>query len=272
MRRHLIVSLVAVLAILATVGVSWAGLIQGTARNDTLKGTARADTLNGNAGNDKLYGLGGNDKLLGGAGNDLLVGGAGNDVLVGGPGADTFNCGPGRDSVTAGAQDTVGTGCEVINGSSGGGGGTTPAPEPTPTPPPAPTGPTARPGQYCGYTDQGEAICLTVTADSKGVTTFRIPSVVDRCSPPSAWLWTLSLGALSPIGSDLKFSYHFAGTLNSSNPETTNIQVDYSIDGTFTPTGTVSGVTALASISWDKSGTHYECSGVGFNWNATLQQ
>ena len=185
-----------------------AGVIQGTVRNDTLKGAASTDVVHGKGGNDKLYGLAGNDKLYGdsgndkieggagndtvygGAGDDTLVGGAGNDTLVGGTGKDRFDCGPGRDSVSASAIDVVGSGCEIYNGSPV---GSTPAPPPTP----APTGPMALPGLYCGFTDQGPGICLTVTADSKGVTTFRVPSIIDRCSPPSAWQWTLSLGAVA---------------------------------------------------------------------------
>ena len=100
---------------------------------------------------------------------------------------------------------------------------------------------------------------------------FRIPSIIDRCSPPSAWQWTLSLGTVAPIAADLSFTYHFAGTLNGSDPSTTNIQLDYAITGTFTPAGTVTGTTALASISWDANGTHFACTGVGFGWNATHQ-
>ena len=129
-KSHLIAA-TAGLSVLAFAGTIWAGVIPGTAGNDTLRGTTRADSL---------YGKGGNDRLLWGlAGNDLLVGGPGNDRLTGGPGSDRLSCGRGRDTANADAKDRVGSDCESVMG--------IPKPTPEPEPPPEPEEPPPAPGQ-----------------------------------------------------------------------------------------------------------------------------
>ena len=59
-----------------------AGIMQGTADNDTLTGSNTADFIEG---------LGGDDQIDGGEGDDWIDGGQGNDTLTGGEGSDTFH-------------------------------------------------------------------------------------------------------------------------------------------------------------------------------------
>src|SRR6266571_5253109 len=146
MRKLALMATVLVLtgALVGGVSASAVRTINGTPKNDVLRGTKGADTINGRAGNDKLFGN---------AGNDTLVGGSGNDVLVGGPGKDRLRCGGGRDTAIADATDTVGGDCEVVKGLPV----TAPPPAPPPpAPPPPPAAPTAKPGHYCGFTNQGK--------------------------------------------------------------------------------------------------------------------
>lgn len=99
---------------------SSAGLVAGTAGNDTPSGTAKDDvipagdgddlvlagagddvvlagkgndTVLGNDGNDSLFGQEGEDFLFGNDGDDLLSGGTGDDHLFGGRGDDVFLAG-----------------------------------------------------------------------------------------------------------------------------------------------------------------------------------
>ena len=233
---------------LLVAGAALAGVMQGTVRNDTLKGTASTDVVLGKGGNDKLYGLAGNDKLdgdsgndridggagndtvYGGAGDDKLVGGAGNDTLVGGTGKDRFDCGPGRDSVSASAIDVVGSGCAIYNGwpvDVDPGAATDADPDTGPGP-----AQMALPGLSSGFADQGPGICLTVTADSKGVTAFhgsRRSSIAARLRRPRS---RRSLDAVAPIAADLCVQATTSPAhSSSSNPATTNIQLDYAISG-----------------------------------------
>ena len=78
---------------------SFAGIIFGTAGNDTLNGTASNDRINGAAGDDAISGLAGNDILDGGLGNDRINGGDGDDTIRAGLGTDTVDGGNGRDTL-----------------------------------------------------------------------------------------------------------------------------------------------------------------------------
>lgn len=128
-----VLSLLVLLAVVASGSAAVAATIQGTRGDDVLTGTPGPDRINGRAGDDRIRGRGGNDTLLGGPGDDLLSGDAGNDVLVGGPGQDTLlggagndtiravdgepdtiSCGEGRDRVFADPQDVVAGDCEVV--------------------------------------------------------------------------------------------------------------------------------------------------------------
>jgi hypothetical protein len=225
----------------------------GSARNDVLRGTPRADILDGRGGNDRLFGL---------AGNDVLSGGPGRDLLVGGPGKDRLRCGPGKDIARADNNDKVGSDCEVLKG--------LPSPEPPPTPPTQtnpPPMPHARPGRYCGLTNQGKSICVTVASNSGRVTTYSLGAEVD-CGTAMA---TFSFGTTGPgpIQSDLTFSR----SADEELPDRTfvkNITVSWEIRGRFDTEGNVAGTFFLKRASFDTSGTHLSCTSTSTAWKAKL--
>jgi BNR repeat-like domain/RTX calcium-binding nonapeptide repeat (4 copies) len=104
-------------ALVASVGVASAAIIQGTNGPDRLRGTASSDALYGRRGNDRVSGLAGSDLLDGGSGRDILSGGAGSDrIESGGDSArDSVSCGGGRDVVNAELMDRVAADCEVVS-------------------------------------------------------------------------------------------------------------------------------------------------------------
>jgi hypothetical protein len=255
MRRFILTAGTLVLAgaLVATVSASTARVIIGTAKNDVLRGTTKADTLDGKAGNDTLSGL---------AGNDLLTGGKGNDKLIGGPGSDKLRCGAGRDTAMADAADTVAGDCEIVKGRPV---PTPPPTEPTPPPPPAPAE-KALPGRYCGFTNQGKSICFDVSPDSLGVTQFETTSEVD-CETASA-TFGLSFGAQTPIQSDLTFTFHYQGPIDSGDGDFKNIVADYTVSGKFDTAGNATGTLFLGKFSFDYQGTHYNCGAAPYAWQA----
>jgi Ca2+-binding RTX toxin-like protein len=234
--------------------------IGGTPKNDVLRGTASADLLNGRGGNDKLYGKGGNDTLIGGGGNDLLVGGAGRDKL---------RCGPGRDTAIADATDTVGSDCETVKGLPPVNPPPAPPPPPTPpAPPPAPSGPTAKAGHYCGFTNQGKSICFDATTTS--VANVATTSDVD-CGNVGIPNLGLSFGGSTQIKPDLSFSFTYNGSLTTdAGSPLTNVTTSYSLTGKFDTAGNATGTLNLNRFSFDYQGTHYDCAAAGYGWQARL--
>jgi hypothetical protein len=243
----------------AVVAGGWAGpmrTILGTPKNDVLKGTPRSDTIDGRAGNDRLSGL---------AGNDVLIGGKGSDKLVGGPGKDTLRCGAGRDTAVADAADTVAGDCEVVKGLPST--PPPPTPTPTPTPPPTPT-PTARPGHYCGFTNQGKSICFDVTSDGRRVANFDTTSDVE-CGNARIRNLGLSFGASTPIQADLSFSFTYNGPLQTgADSPLTNVTTSYTVKGKLDTAGNGVGTLSLNRFSFDYQGTHYDCAAASYGWQA----
>jgi hypothetical protein len=253
-RLALVLGLVAFGAVMAA-GV-WArgdGRIVGTARNDVLRGTPKADILVGRAGNDRLLGL---------AGNDLLIGGPGRDRLVGGPGKDRLRCGAGKDSAKADVKDTVAADCEVVTG--------LPEPEPPPPtepPPPPPAPQSAVPGRYCGYTNQGKIICVTVSPNSGRITGYALSSEVDCGSAKRTF--SFARPGPTPILSDLTFSQTYDGAL----PDRTtlkNITVAFEVTGKFDTSGNVTGTFWLKRLSFDSGGSRSDCTAAPTAWQATV--
>lgn len=96
-------------------GSSFADLIMGDERGNTLlggggddivEGRAGADTLDGGAGNDQIYGGADKDAIFGGDGDDRIEGGAAADQITGGAGRDVFVYSAYSDSNKSGA-DTI---------------------------------------------------------------------------------------------------------------------------------------------------------------------
>jgi hypothetical protein len=231
--------------------------IVGTAHNDVLKGTPKADTLDGRGGNDRLSGLGGNDVLLGGPGNDRLVGGAGKDRL---------RCGGGKDVAVADANDVIASDCESVSG--------LPPAEPPPTePPPAPTppppaAPLAKPGHYCGFTNQGKSICFDVTPDGMHVARFDTTSDVD-CSIAILRNVELSFGGSAAIQADRSFTFTFNGPLSTApGSPFSNVTTSYTVNGKLDTAGNGTGALSLNRFSFDYQGSHYDCSAASYGWQA----
>jgi hypothetical protein len=256
MRKIILITGVLVLtgALVSSLSAATLRSIPGTPKNDVLRGTAKADRIDGKAGNDTLYGLGG---------NDVLVGGAGRDRLVGGRGADALRCGPGKDIAIADDSDTVGSDCEVISGIT-----VNPPAEPAPPPPAAP-GPKAKPGHYCGFTNQGKSICYDVTPDSLGVMNFATGSTV-ACGDAGEATFGLTFGDATLIQPDLTFSFTYKGPIESGDPSVTNIKADYTVSGKFDTEGHATGTLFLGQFSFDYEGTHFECASAPYAWQANL--
>jgi Ca2+-binding RTX toxin-like protein len=100
--RTLLLVFPAALALLATAPAASAGVIVGTAGDDTLAGTDRRDFVYGRAGNDTIAGNGASDFLFGQRGHDTVSGDAGRDALWGGSGNDTLEGGGGPDALYGG--------------------------------------------------------------------------------------------------------------------------------------------------------------------------
>jgi hypothetical protein len=235
--------------------------IVGTAHNDALKGTPRADVLDGRGGNDRLSGLGGNDVLIGGPGNDRLVGGAGKDRL---------RCGGGKDVAVADVKDVVGSDCESVSGLPPAEPPAAP-PSPPPPPPPAPPAtPLAKPGHYCGFTNQGKSICFDVTPEGTRVARFVTTSDLD-CGVGILEDVELSFSGSSAIQADLTFTFAFNGTLQTApGSPLSNVTANYAVTGKLDAAGNGTGVLSLNRFSFDYSGTHYDCSAASYGWQARL--
>jgi RTX calcium-binding nonapeptide repeat (4 copies) len=231
--------------------------IVGTAHNDVLKGTPRADTLDGRGGNDRLFGLGGNDVLVGGPGNDRLVGGAGKDRL---------RCGAGKDIAVADTNDVVGTDCESVSGLPA----EPPPTEPPPPPPPPPAAPLAKPGHYCGFTNQGKSICFDVTPDGARVAGFDTTSDVD-CGVGILRDVGLSFSGSSAIQPDLTFTFTYNGPLSTApGSPVSNVTTNYTVTGKLDTAGNGTGALSLNRFSFDYAGTHYDCAAASYGWQARV--
>jgi Ca2+-binding RTX toxin-like protein len=257
-RLFLIVALSALsCGLAASVYATTSRHVVGTARNDVLKGTSKADTLDGRGGNDRISGLGGNDVLIGGPGNDRLVGGGGSDRL---------NCGGGKDVAVADANDVVSSNCETVVG--------LPAAEPPPTEPPPvtppPAAPLAKPGHYCGFTNQGKSICFDVTADGLRVARFDTTSDLD-CGVGILRDVELSFSGSAPIQADGSFTFTFSGTLSTApGSSISNVTTSYAVNGKLDTAGNGTGALSLNRFSFDYEGTRYDCSAASYGWQARV--
>ena len=100
------------------------------------------------------------------------------------------------------------------------------------------------PGQYCGFTQQGPGLCITVGANGREIEKFLTRSLVD-CTPGNFRQdWTVTLTSKPPIAADRSFTYTYSGPGGSSG-EFLNIQFDESVRGQFATDGTAQGTLAL---------------------------
>jgi hypothetical protein len=142
-------------------------------------------------------------------------------------------------------------------------------PTPPPPPPPAPA-PSAPAGHYCGLTDEGKSICFDVSAAPQAVMSDMRTESIANCGDGSSWVWTLSFSSpVSILQPGLTASYQYTGSLPDFS-DATHVQVSYDVHATFDTAGNATGTLTLNHVSWDQSGTHYDCSGVARPWHARL--
>ena len=126
------------------------------------------------------------------------------------------------------------------------------------------------PGQYCGFTQQGPGLCITVGANGREIEKFLTRSLVD-CTPGNFRQdWTVTLTSKPPIAADRSFTYTYSGPGGSSG-EFLNIQFDESVRGQFATDGTAQGTLALNRISYDYRGTRYTCTQAPVPWSVKRQ-
>lgn len=150
--------------------------------------------------------------------------------------------------------------CEVVAG----------LPPPEPSPPtettPAPTPKIALAGRYCGYTNQGKIICVTVGPDSRRVTAYSLSSEVDCGSAKRTFSFAQAGPAL--IQADLSFAHSYDGSL-PDRQTLKNISVSYEVSGSFDVAGNVEGAFWLR-LPFDSAGSHSDCTSAPTAWQAKL--
>jgi hypothetical protein len=141
-----------------------------------------------------------------------------------------------------------------------------------PPPPPPPPPPAALAGHYCGLSNEGKSICfdVTPTAAPQVVQKLVTESIV-TCGDGSRWIWTLpSYNPVSIQTPGLTYTYSFSGARPNPPAGVSNLNLNYTINGTFDTAGNISGTIQLIHASWDENGMHYDCAGDQRTWTARL--
>ena len=141
-----------------------------------------------------------------------------------------------------------------------------------PPPPPPPPPPSALAGHYCGLSNEGKSICFDVTpAQAPQVVEKVVTESIVTCGDGSSWIWTLpSYNPVSILTPGLTYSYSFSGPRPNPPDGVANLDMNYTISGTFDTAGNISGTIHLVHASWDEGGKHYDCAGDPRTWTARL--
>jgi len=131
------------------------------------------------------------------------------------------------------------------------------------------SGTKAKPGHYTGQTSDAKSVSFDVSADSANAKNLRGAGIV-TCSGGTKWTWTVSSSGNNPISAARAFAHSYSGPLTISGSSITNINVNYTLAGTLTTAGTASGTFQIKHITWDESGTHYDCAGAQATWAAKV--
>jgi hypothetical protein len=131
------------------------------------------------------------------------------------------------------------------------------------------SGSKAKAGHYTGQTSESKSVSFDVSADSANVTNLSVAGIV-TCSDRTRWTWTMSSSSNKPISAARAFTHSYTGALTLSGSSIANINVNYTLNGTLTTSGTASGTFQISHITWDQNGTHYDCTGTQATWTATL--
>ena len=128
--------------------------------------------------------------------------------------------------------------------------------------------PTARPGRYCGFTDQGFGLCFDVAASPWTVSNFRMV-VRAECTPPATHGVSSTVPTSYAIRDDGTFAFSRTGTGTSSSGSFT---VTHAMQGAFDASGEAASGTLSARLTvTDASGQRYECDSLTFAWTARRQ-
>jgi hypothetical protein len=131
------------------------------------------------------------------------------------------------------------------------------------------TGGRANAGHYTGQTSAGKPVSFDVATGGGSVTKLSAAEQVS-CTNGTAWTWTMNATGGLPIGSTGKFTHSYSGQLPPPGSSIARITVKYTFGGTVTTAGSASGAFVISHISWDQSGTHYDCTGSQVSWTAHL--
>jgi len=134
------------------------------------------------------------------------------------------------------------------------------------TPPPSVA---AQLGTFCGFSDQGLALCFDVAGTFKTVTNLKL-LVRTECTPTSTLGVSTTIPAMYAIreNGDFSFSRRGFGTTAGGGSFT----VQHTMVGAFDASGTSATGTLSARISYDApDGTHYDCDSASFAWSTRRQ-
>ena len=110
-----------------------------------------------------------------------------------------------------------------------------------------------------------------MSADGQHVEKFETSSYVD-CPNGERWQWSLYFSNRQiPLTGDLGFQFSYAGPINGSSGDVTNITADEFVNGTFTQDGKATGTFALRKIAFDYQGGHRDCTQGDVGWSVTRQ-
>jgi hypothetical protein len=134
---------------------------------------------------------------------------------------------------------------------------------------PAPPAWRAQSGTYCGYTAEGQGVCLDVAADGRSVRNFHTRVVVACGARPPfdpRFLVDVAADRELPVRSDLSFGTSFTQRLETDGSALAFLQA------TLDRSGGVSGTLVLQQPSLTRDGTRYTCRNGGGAFTATLQR
>jgi len=142
---------------------------------------------------------------------------------------------------------------------------------PPPPPPPPPTttvattttvsAPTAQPGHYCGFTNNGGSLCFDITAAPETFTnaTFTVTFDANDCDPQAGGTVDYTTHGSAALAADNSFDFEIAAGASAGTY----------VKGTADASGNASGDLHIHSVL-SSSGTTFTC-GLNATWTATRQ-
>ncbi len=129
-----------------------------------------------------------------------------------------------------------------------------------------PAAPTAQPGTYCGFTDQGFGFCFDVAGTPWTVSNFEM-LVSTECSPPARRGVSSTIPTSYAIRDDSTFAFARTGTGIGAGGGP--FSVTHTVRGAFDASGATASGTLAAQLTFtDESGVRYECDSHTFAWTA----